>query len=217
MKQEPNEKTDLTLVPARPRGRREETEGAPSLSASQDLPVSTKKSVSRGAIGLAIALLLLLVYGSGLFFFWGHFLPRSSVAEIDVSLMNLSALTRALDKADGQYSLLIRDKNSHDLTIEGSAIGLTYTDQDHALLAKKALRAQNAFLWPLGIFTGHHYPLAVSYDESMLKAALNLKSQVTPKSSSPATAIRSVRGTGESKRIRFSPMSKGRSRIKRTS
>ena len=173
MKQEANEKTDLTLVPARPRGGREEREGAPSLSASQDLPVSTKKSVSRGAIGLAIALLLLLVYGSGLFFFWGHFLPRSSVAEIDVSLMNLSALTRALDKADGQYSLLIKDKNSHDLTIEGSAIGLAYTDQDHALLAKKALRAQNAFLWPLGIFTGHHYPLAVSYDEPMLKAALN--------------------------------------------
>lgn len=176
MKQEPNAETEITMVPARPRSMRKAAEDTAS-SPNQENPApdpnpDERKSIDCRAIGLAIVLLLLLIYAGGLFFFWGHFLPNSSVGSVDASLMRPSALARDLARTNGQYRLSIKDKNSHDVTLEGSAIGLTYADQDHMLLARKALRAQNIFFWPLDIFTGHHYSPAVSYDEALLKALL---------------------------------------------
>ena len=139
---------------------------------AENLSVPERKSINRKAVGLALALLLLLVYAAGLFFFRGHFLPRSKVGNMDASLLKASSLANHLSTSHSRYQLVIKDKNGHEVSLEGKSIGLTYSDQDYAALAARALQAQNAFLWPLGLFSHHHYPLQISYDELLLKAKL---------------------------------------------
>lgn len=122
-------------------------------------------------VAAAILVVLCIVYAVGAFYFGDHLLPNTKMGTEDVSLQSERQLESEFNGAASNYSLDISgegfsyklDSDKISMSIEGGA------------LAKDALKRQNAFAWPIEVFSSHDLSdlLDISYDQAALKKVID--------------------------------------------
>lgn len=118
---------------------------------------------------LYITLFLLLgVYFLGVFFFQSHYLPNTTVGNIECGLKVPSYVEEITSSQIGRYSLLVTDRKENLFVIEGKEFGYQYVQLGEE---QEILENQNPFMWPIALFEPSTYTLSksVSYDEAQLE------------------------------------------------
>lgn len=119
---------------------------------SESARTPQRRSPHGAAIAVAVILLVVaVVYGAGVWFFSGHFFPRTTLGGLDVSLQDPATVASALDDRLSSYQL--------DVSGDGFAWTLTAADAglnvDHTAFATQALADNNAWAWPIDVFLAH--------------------------------------------------------------
>ena len=121
-------------------------------------------------IGLIAVLLLLTaaVYGYGVYYFSGHFLPGSLVNGFNCSYMDQKEAEELLAKKTAAYVLAVRTRGNGQESISAEEIALSYKPDGSV---KKLMHDQKRFLWFLA-FSQHsimEVPSSVSYQEDLFE------------------------------------------------
>lgn len=124
-------------------------------------------------IGLIVIFLSLTmgVYGYGVYYFSGHFLPGSTVNGFNCSYMTVSEAEKLLTRNVGAYVLAIRTRNNGVESITAEQAGLSYQSDGSV---KRLIREQDRFLWFLSFGQEEVYeiPSAIGYEEEKIQAAI---------------------------------------------
>lgn len=147
-----------------------------------------KKSFKRIIVLITAVLVLIALVVAGIYYFRGvkhygtHFMPGTTIDNVDVSEMEVAQVTAMMDGKYQDYSLEIvgRDYKTAESgavlgTVSASEIGLTHSVDVTAVVAG-FLDAQNEYAW-LGRASGDSkemftIPQGVSYDKELLASAL---------------------------------------------
>ena len=103
---------------------------------------------------IAVAVILAVVcvvYGAGVWFFSGHFFPRTMLGGLDVSLQDAGTVAADLDERLSSYQLEVSG-DGFAWTLTAADAGL---DVDHSSFASSALADNNAWAWPIEVFLAH--------------------------------------------------------------
>ena len=137
----------------------------------------------------SIAGVVAIVYLGISFFFMSHYYINTEINGHDFSMKTAADVEKYMKDQVKNYSLTVLEMEQAVDIIEGDTIDLEYKASDEA---EAAIKDQNAFLWPAGIFSKKscHIKLEVSYDESKLQQEIqNLQTvtreQIEPKSAYP--------------------------------
>lgn len=137
----------------------------------------------------SIAGVIAIVYLGISFFFMSHYYINTEINGHDFSMKTATDVEKYMKDQVKNYSLTVLEMEQAVDIIDGDAIDLEYKASDEA---EAAIKDQNAFLWPAGIFSKKscHIKLEVSYDESKLQQEIqNLQTvtreQIEPKSAYP--------------------------------
>ncbi len=127
-----------------------------------------KKSI---AVVILVLSALVLCYFAVAFHFSTHFLPNSSVQNIDISLKTTDEVKVILSSGARSYSLKVTGREDQTAEISGSDVGLKYqfsTELD------SFLSHQHAYLWPVSFFEPAVYELTdpAIPDEALLDEVL---------------------------------------------
>lgn len=153
-----------------------------------------KKKNKKGKKVLWIALgsiagVIAIVYLGISFFFMSHYYINTEINGHDFSMKTAADVEKYMKDQVKNYSLTVLEMDQAVDIIEGDTIDLEYKASDEA---EAAIKDQNAFLWPAGIFSKKscQIELEVSYDESKLQQEIqNLQTvtreQIEPKSAYP--------------------------------
>lgn len=152
---------------------------ASSLNSSScnDVGVNDKASSSHRRafkiIGITLSVLMALIlvaYVGVSVYFIDHFMPNSTIAKVDVSLMETSDAIQALSRAVDTYSLSVIGEG-FSLKVAPSQLGLSI-DEDATV--KAALANTYPWAWPFEIGKTHIATeiCAVSYDKAALAKAI---------------------------------------------
>lgn len=109
-----------------------------------------------------------ILYVAGAVFFSFHFLPKTDINGVDVSLMTAAQAQLALEAEFQDYRLFVRERNDESEVIQGSDIGLQYELNG---TAKESMNQQNLFLWFVSASRKKEYVLDadVVYDAEKLR------------------------------------------------
>lgn len=134
-----------------------------------------KKGKALKKVGIVLGCVvgvIALIYLGGCAFFSSHFYYGTEINEMPFSMKSVSAVENSIKSQVKGYALTVEEKDGVKETISGSDISLTYKKNDSI---EKALKSQNAFLWPQAFFkpSSADIKVDVSYD----KDALNEKIQ----------------------------------------
>lgn len=138
---------------------------------NQEEPKEEKKSKGIGKkIGifmLVVLLLLVLVYGVGVWFFGSHFLFQTTVDGEDFSLKSTKEVENYLVQQVDDYTLTIKENDGKVETIEGNEIALEFSSADQL---QKLIDGQNRFLWPVSLWEPQKIQaeVGVTYNEEKL-------------------------------------------------
>ena len=120
------------------------------------------RRVRRGAV--AAVALVVAVYALGCLHFSGHYVPGTTFAGIDASMMDERSLAEALEDRLAAYRLTLTN-GSFELVVEGADLA-----RDAHEDARLLLSSQNALAWPLLILTGPDAgPSTLTVDEGVLR------------------------------------------------
>ena len=135
--------------------------------AYSDEPQERSRCGVKIAVGV-IAALLLAVYAGGVVFFSSHFLPKTMVNGVDVSLKAPAEVQEALQASLVDYQLKV-DGCGVDLTLDRAAIGYGLDPE------VDWLKGFNHFAWPLDAIKGAgEVPLAgIVYNQQAVDDAIN--------------------------------------------
>lgn len=116
-----------------------------------------------GSIVGAIA----LVYIGVSIFFMSHFYYNTTINGVDFSMKTVKDVQTYMKKEVQDYSLTIIEKDNVTDAISGADIDLRYEENSDI---EKALKKQNAFLWPKGFFSKNsaRVTVEVAYDQAVL-------------------------------------------------
>ena len=106
-----------------------------------------KMSTGRKLVVSLIAVLLVLtaaVYGYGVYYFSGHFLPGTQVNGFNCSYMDQAETEKLLEKKTQAYVLAVRTRGNGQESMSAEEIGLVYKPDGSV---KKLMNDQNRFLW----------------------------------------------------------------------
>lgn len=128
-----------------------------------------------------ILLALACVYVGGIFYYRTHFLPGTSMNNVDISGLNRAQVCSIMENRLHEYSLKIvgRDVNTTQSgaalgTIAATDIALTYSD--NMVAVEKILQQQERLLWPYIVLSGQKREVATSqgiaYDRGLLCSVL---------------------------------------------
>ena len=147
-----------------------------------------KKKNKKGKKALWITLGSIVYLGIS-FFFMSHYYINTEINGHDFSMKTAADVEKYMKDQVKNYSLTVLEMEQAVDIIDGDTIDLKYKASDEA---EAAIKDQNAFLWPAGIFSKKscHIELEVSYDESKLQQEIqNLQTvtreQIEPKSAYP--------------------------------
>ena len=137
----------------------------------------------------SIAGVIAIVYLGISFFFMSHYYINTEINGHDFSMKTAADVEKYMKDQVKNYSLTVLEMDQAVDIIEGDTIDLEYKASNEA---EAAIKDQNAFLWPAGIFSKKscQIELEVSYDESKLQQEIqNLQTvtreQIEPKSAYP--------------------------------
>ncbi len=137
-----------------------------------------------GGVIAAIAAFVIVIaaYGGIGFYFSGHFLPGTTVNNVDVSLMTTEQAKSELIRSLNDYKLTLNELDSKKEVIKGSDIGLTASISSEF---DNMLDIQTGLAWALNIFMdqNHEMPegvVAYEYDDDMLDEAIDSLECVAP-------------------------------------
>lgn len=137
----------------------------------------------------SIAGVIAIVYLGISIFFMSHYYINTEINGHDFSMKTAADVEKYMKDQVKNYSLTVLEMEQAVDIIEGDTIDLEYKASDEA---EAAIKDQNAFLWPTGIFSKKscQIELEVSYDESKLQQEIqNLqivtREQIEPKSAYP--------------------------------
>ncbi len=131
-----------------------------------------QKRQQRLVILLVILVILCGVYGGGVWYFTGHFLPNTSINGVDCSYKTAAQVDSAfVEKAD-TYVLTLIEREDGQETISGTAIALTVDLGDYP---QEYLTRQNPWLWVFA-FAGETVlepEAAIDYDAAALATVVS--------------------------------------------
>lgn len=137
----------------------------------------------------SIAGVIAIVYLGISIFFMSHYYINTEINGHDFSMKTAADVEKYMKDQVKNYSLTVLEMEQAVDIVEGDTIDLEYKASDEA---EAAIKDQNAFLWPTGIFSKKscQIELEVSYDESKLQQEIqNLQTvtreQIEPKSAYP--------------------------------
>ena len=151
-----------------------------------------KKNRKKGKRTLLISLgsvvgVVAVVYLGMSVFFMSHFYMNTEINGHDFSMKTAAEVEKYIKDQVKDYSLTVLEKDQASDTIDGDAIGLEYKASDEV---KDAIKKQNAFMWPTGIFSkkSSEIELEVSYDDSKLQQQIQNLQAVTCEQVDPVSA-----------------------------
>ena len=137
----------------------------------------------------SIAGVIAIVYLGISIFFMSHYYINTEINGHDFSMKTAADVEKYMKDQVKNYSLTVLEMEQAVDIIEGDTIDLEYKASDEA---EAAIKDQNAFLWPTGIFSKKscQIELEVSYDESKLQQEIQnlqtvMREQIEPKSAYP--------------------------------
>lgn len=96
---------------------------------------------------------LLAVYLIGVVYYAGHFFPSSTIGTLSVDNMTQQEASAALQRDSDSYVLTVHG-DQVSFTLQGKQAGLSI---DGDAIASQALRANNAWTWPLAVAFSHDH------------------------------------------------------------
>ncbi len=132
---------------------------------------SKHKGVKRALIAFGIVIVVLLaVYGAGVFFFSSHFFPHTVLNDEDFSWQPSDSLASSIQTQAENYALDIEGEGFTYTFNKGEAV----IDIDANQIASDAAMRQEAAKWPLEVFYEHDVSdlVVASYDADALSATL---------------------------------------------
>jgi lipoprotein-anchoring transpeptidase ErfK/SrfK len=117
------------------------------------------------ALGIIVAILV-IVYGAGIAFFSGHYLPNTSIGDEDISLSTPDDVASGLQAKAQDYTVQVSGEGL-DFSVNATDSGVNI-DADG--VAQQALQATPAWQWPVAAFQSRDYGylLQYAYDDSTL-------------------------------------------------
>lgn len=134
----------------------------------------------------SIAAAVVVIYLGFSVYFMSHFYFNTEINGHDFSAKSANAVEKYVEEQVENYTLTILEKDNQSDTISGSEINLTYESGDEI---RDALKSQNGFLWPAGLFSkkSSQISIDVTYDEAKLDEAINrlqsVQAEQTPSTS----------------------------------
>ncbi|MBU3878442.1 hypothetical protein HGO97_021805 [Faecalicatena sp. AGMB00832] len=111
-------------------------------------------------IGGILCLLILSYIGISVFFM-KHFLFNTEINSQNFSAKTAAHAEKVLKKQVQEYELTILGKNNQTDIMKGSDISLVYKENDQL---KNILKKQNAFSWPLSLFSKKSASISIDLD-----------------------------------------------------
>lgn len=123
-------------------------------------------------ISAAVVSLLLIGYFSMTFFFRNHFFFRTQINGLQVGGLSASEAEEEIARDEGEYTLIIADRDKNLYTIEGSQIGSNYAPDGSV---GEALKQQNPYGWLWAVFSGNRIDVKtpMEYDDEMLRETVS--------------------------------------------
>lgn len=138
------------------------------------------------ALGSVVAVIAVAYLGMSVFFM-SHFYINTEINGHDFSMKTASDVEKYMKDQVSDYSLTVLELDQASDTIDGDTIDLEYKSTDEV---KDAIKNQNAFLWPAGIFSkkSSQIELEVSYDDNKLQQQIQNLQAVTREQVEPVSA-----------------------------
>lgn len=113
-------------------------------------------------------IILALVYFGGVFFFQSHYLPNTTVGNVECGLKGYEYVEDINESQTARYSLLVTDRKETLYVIEAKDFDYKYVNLGEE---KQILENQNPFTWPLALIKPTTYSLSysVTYSEDKLQ------------------------------------------------
>ena len=142
------------------------TTGAPASAKVPDVERKRRNRKIAAITGGVIVALLAIVYGAGVFFFSGHFLPNTWIGREDISLQSAEEVREYLGDVTDSYVLDV-DGDGFELRLAASEIGLAV---DAESVVNSMLSSTSPWAWPIELFGTHDMEshLVAAYDDSGL-------------------------------------------------
>ncbi|MGO1559814.1 MAG: hypothetical protein ACTHX4_07490, partial [Ruoffia tabacinasalis] len=105
----------------------------------------------RYVITAIVALLILLIYFVGAFYFKSHFLPRSYAGPVEISQMTPQQATETVGQNLESSTLIFNENENNIGYIEMNQIGMSAEVDE---LMSQAIQNQNGWSWPIAFFNG---------------------------------------------------------------
>ncbi|MCI6465571.1 MAG: L,D-transpeptidase/peptidoglycan binding protein [Faecalicatena sp.] len=137
-------------------------------------------------IGSILCLFILSYIGISLFF-TKHFLFNTEINSQNFSAKTAAHAEKVLKKQVQEYELTILGKNNQTDIMKGSDISLVYKENDQL---KNILKKQNAFSWPLSLFSKKSASISIDldYNKEALDREINSLKAVTVEQTQPKSA-----------------------------
>ncbi len=103
------------------------------------------KKVSMWILGIVLAVLV-VGYGVGIYYYQSHFLPATTISNVNVSGMTQSDAEAAVAKANNERTMTITDQNKEISTINLQEAGFKPAENDSF---DTLLKQQTTFTWPV--------------------------------------------------------------------
>ena len=103
------------------------------------------KKVSMWLLGIVLAVLV-VGYGVGIYYYQSHFLPATTISNVNVSGMTQSDAEAAVAKANNERTMTITDQNKEISTIKLQEAGFKPAENDSF---DTLLKQQTTFTWPV--------------------------------------------------------------------
>ncbi len=120
-------------------------------------------------------------------YFMSHFYFNTEINGHNFSGSSAKAVEAYMEEQVEQYTLTVVEKDNQSDTINGSDIDLAYEAGDEI---QEALKSQNGFLWPTGLFSkkSTQITIEVTYDADKLETAINNLKSVRAEQTQPVSA-----------------------------
>lgn len=135
----------------------------------------------------AVAVVCLLVYLGGAYYFSGHFLANIKVNGFNVSGKNAAFVQTRMKSLVAGYELTVKEKDGSSDIIKGSDIDISYKSDDSL---GKLIKAQNIWKWPVSLLKKyeHNVDVGVDYDQNKLSDKIASLKAVTVEQTEPVSA-----------------------------
>ena len=126
---------------------------ANNKNADAAAPAGTKRRSGKKKLLITAAasvFMLAASYAAGAFYFTDHLLPNTYVCGEKCSLMTTGEVSSMLVDRAKEKTFTVSFRESDDLSIKGSEIGLFYADAD---FSERLMSSQDVMKWPASFFT----------------------------------------------------------------